>query len=45
MAKAKRVMKNMTGEQQGLVSQLLGKLKIEQVMRLQSEEQHDQMMS
>ena len=41
---AKKVMKSMNSEQQGLVEQLLSKLKIEQIMRLQSEEQSDQMM-
>jgi hypothetical protein len=41
---AKKVMKSMNSEQQGLVEQLLSKLKIEQIMRLQSEEQSNQMM-
>lgn len=44
MTKAKMVMKSMNKEQQGLVERLLGKLKIEQILRLQSEEQSDQMM-
>jgi hypothetical protein len=45
MVKAKKTMKGMDRAQQELVEQLLGKLKNEQTMRLQSEEQHGQMMS
>lgn len=41
MKKAKQTMQGMNNEQQSLVEQLLSKLKIEQIMRLQSEEQHD----
>lgn len=44
MNKAKTVMKGMKPDQQELVEQLLNKLRDEQYMRLQSEEQHAQMM-
>lgn len=44
MGKAKQVMKKMNSEQQGLVEQLLSQLRAEQQMRLQSEEQHQEMM-
>ena len=45
MIKAKTVMKNMSDEQQGFVEQLLTKLRQEQQMRLQSEEQNEKVMS
>ena len=45
MNAAKHVMKGMDNDQQNLVELLLNKLKQEQKMRLQSEEQHQQMMS
>lgn len=38
-------MKGMSEEQQGFVEQLLTKLRQEQQMRLQSEEQNEQVMS
>ena len=44
MNKAKTVMKGMKPDQHTLVEQLLHKLRDEQYMRLQSEEQHAQMM-
>lgn len=44
MQNAKRVMKMMDSEQQVLVEQLLSQLRLEQQMRLQSEEQHQEMM-
>lgn len=43
-AHAKALMKSMTADQQRLVETILGKLRKEQVMRLQSEEQHSKML-
>ena len=45
MKKAKQVTKGMSPEQQAFVEQLLTKLRQEQQMRLQSEEQNEQVMS
>ena len=42
--KAKSVMKQMDSEQQTFVEQLLSQLRAEQQMRLQSEEQHHQVI-
>ena len=45
MQRAKIVMKGMSSEQQDLLEQLLTKLRQEQLTRLQSEEQNEQVMS
>ena len=44
-SKAKLLMKEMSQDQQKFVEQLLTKLKQEQQMRLQSEEQNEQVVS